>query len=236
MLYVNYEWGPIPFHSIPYQRRKKSSSSTMMTTSISLPNTTLESSVTNGGGGGGSYHSNNLKLLTELTAVLYVFSGVCQPLIMTQVKNAGLADPTAQLYMVFYYLGPCLLFFVDQNKKWPPWSTRWTAMAIAVFDVFAQVMNYTGIMLAGPTIFAIVYSSVTIWTAVWARFVLARKLSFPQWGAICIVFLGLTLTATDSLFKNNKHDINNQQQQQQHDANFDINIDSMVPHPHPHKD
>ena len=34
-------------------------------------------------------------------AVLYVASGVVQPLLMTVAKDAGLADPTCQVYMLF---------------------------------------------------------------------------------------------------------------------------------------
>lgn len=70
---------------------------------------------------------------------------------------------------------------------------------IAVFDIIAQALNYTGASLAGPTIFAIIYSSVTVWTAVWSRFVLDRRLSCAQWFGVFLVFGGLTLTATDSL-------------------------------------
>jgi hypothetical protein len=39
-------------------------------------------------------------------AAFYVLSGVTQPLLMTVAKDAGLADPTCQLYMLFYQLGP----------------------------------------------------------------------------------------------------------------------------------
>jgi hypothetical protein len=60
-------------------------------------------------------------------------------------------------------------------------------------------MNYTGASLAGPTIFAIVYSSVTIWTAVFSHLLLARTMSLLQWTTVVIVFGGLALTATDSL-------------------------------------
>lgn len=96
-------------------------------------------------------------VVTELLAAVYVFSGVSQPLLMTICKDAGLADPVAQLFMVFYYLGPCLFVFItvggsggDQQQSWPSMRTRIKASGIAVFDIAAQAMNFTGASLAGP--------------------------------------------------------------------------------------
>lgn len=134
-------------------------------------------------------------------ASLYVMSGVTQPLLMTLCKQAGLADPKAQLYMFFYYLGPSLLIFTLCGQ-WaiPTSSSRMVVKAgvISIFDVCAQALNYTGASLAGATIFAVIYSSVTIWTAVFSRIFLHRSLSFGQWVAVTVVFFGLAVTATDS--------------------------------------
>jgi drug/metabolite transporter (DMT)-like permease len=138
-------------------------------------------------------------------AAAYVLSGVSQPLLMTLCKQAGLADPTAQFYMVFYYAGPSLLVIpllrdnARHGTPWPSWIVLCEAAGIAGFDIVAQGLNYTGASLAGPTLFAIVYSSVTIWTAVFSRWLLQRQLSILQWLAVCMVFSGLVVTATDSI-------------------------------------
>ena len=60
-------------------------------------------------------------------------------------------------------------------------------------------MNYTGGAMAGPTLFAIIYSSVTVWTAILSRVLLGRKMGPLQWLAICIVFAGLSITAFSSV-------------------------------------
>ena len=60
-------------------------------------------------------------------------------------------------------------------------------------------MNYTGAAMAGPTIFAIVYSSVTIWTAIFSQLLLGRRMNLWQWINVIMVFAGLTITATDSV-------------------------------------
>jgi hypothetical protein len=118
---------------------------------------------------------------------------------MTVCKNAGLADPSCQLYMLFYYLGPATVIFSILNVQWPSTRTILKAVGIALFDIVATSLNYTGASLAGPTIFAIVYSSVTVWTALFSQVFLKRSLNGWQWLAVVTVFGGLTLTATDSL-------------------------------------
>ena len=141
--------------------------------------------------------------VTFVNAALYVISGCAQPLIMTLCKQAGLADPECQLYMLFYYFGPASVIFGlnvwEPHVPWPSKRTIFKASGIALFDICATSMNYTGASLAGPTIFAIVYSSVTVWTAVFSRIFLGRFLIRGQWCGVVTVFGGLALTATDSL-------------------------------------
>jgi len=73
------------------------------------------------------------------------------------------------------------------------------AAFIATIDIVAQTLNYTGSTFSGPTIFAIVYSSVTVWTAVYSRILLSRSLYWKQWIGIITVFVGLTITAFGSV-------------------------------------
>jgi len=143
---------------------------------------------------------------SSVAALLYVLSGVSQPLLMTVAKDAGLTDPRCQLYMLFYYIGPALvaLTFCDSNNKWTPSGDHPSfrlilkGCAIQCLDIFAQMLNYTGSILAGPTIFAIIYSSVTIWTAVLSRIILSRSMVTTQWVAVFLVFGGLGLTSINS--------------------------------------
>ncbi|KAG7357993.1 EamA-like transporter family protein [Nitzschia inconspicua] len=138
--------------------------------------------------------------ITYTNAAFYVLSGCSQPLIMTLLKQAGIADASCQSYMLFYYLFPASFILpVIWKNEWPQRTTIWKACGIATWDIMSTSMNYTGASLAGPTIFAIIYSSVTIWTAVFSQILLGRTLSRLQWITVMIVFAGLALTATDSL-------------------------------------
>jgi drug/metabolite transporter (DMT)-like permease len=146
--------------------------------------------------------------VTITIVVLYVLSGCSQPLMMTLLRRVGVADPTCQLYMLFYYFGPAAAIFTIPTcgnnttrggTNWPPLKTISKACCIALFDIVAQTMNYTGASLAGPTIFAIVYSSVTIWAALYSQLFLGRIMDSWQWIGVIGVFGGLVSTAADSL-------------------------------------
>jgi drug/metabolite transporter (DMT)-like permease len=143
--------------------------------------------------------------LTWVAAIVYIISGATQPLLVTLIKISGLGDHMCQLYMLMYYLGPAMVSFTlcgstanNSNDKFWSYSAL-KAAGITLLDVAAQTINYTGSTWSGPTIFAIIYSSVTIWTAVYSRLLLGRKLRYVQWLAIFIVFGGLAITATDSV-------------------------------------
>lgn len=104
-----------------------------------------------------------------------------------------------------YYIGPaCLGLTLCNNRSNTDEITASSfkkAASIACLDVLAQTINYTGAIMCGPTIFSIIYSSVTVWTAVQSRIILNRKLSLLQWIAVFVVFAGLLLlknSATDN--------------------------------------
>mmetsp|Transcript_21756 Transcript_21756/g.47283 ORF Transcript_21756/g.47283 Transcript_21756/m.47283 type:complete len:360 (-) Transcript_21756:240-1319(-) len=137
--------------------------------------------------------------ITLLIASLYVLSGVTQPLLMELASQAGLADKSCQIYMQFYYLGTASVALLARNEEQLSWKTTVKTGAVAAIDIVAQTMNYSGATMAGPTIFAIVYSSVTIWCALLSRVFLQRKMSNMQWLSVAIVFVGLGVTGFASL-------------------------------------
>lgn len=147
--------------------------------------------------------SKNISIAANIhyiIAIIYIISGAIQPLLMTLVKEIGLGDSTCQIYMLMYYLGPSLVgVTVCKTREIPSNITLIKASLIAVIDIVAQTINYTGAIKSGPTIFAIIYSSVTIWTAIFSRIFLSRYLSSTQWIGVFVVFFGLGITSTNSV-------------------------------------
>lgn len=137
------------------------------------------------------------RLMLGLCLAAFLVSGISQPLTMSAVKLAGLGDTTCQLYMVPYYTGMTWTIFFGWCV---PYRARLSSLplhrciGIAVVDIISQMLNYTGNMLAGSAVFAVIYSSVTIWSAILSRLLLDKRLSKPQWIAILTVFSGLIIT------------------------------------------
>lgn len=133
---------------------------------------------------------------------------------MNVTKDAGLADPKCKLYMLFYYIGPAMMSFTfcgnkrqnndNENDNYDLKDSKITlskilkVTLIAVVDIIAQTLNYSGSILAGPTLFAIIYSSVTVWTAVYSVILLRRPMNALQWIGVVTVFGGLTVTGFHS--------------------------------------
>mmetsp|Transcript_8098 Transcript_8098/g.19595 ORF Transcript_8098/g.19595 Transcript_8098/m.19595 type:complete len:370 (-) Transcript_8098:35-1144(-) len=138
-----------------------------------------------------------------VAAAIYVLSGCSQPIIMRLIKDAGLSDPTCQLYMLFFYLGPSFFLIPVAMEEWPSKRSALRACGVSMWDLIATGMNYMGAALAGPAIFGIVYSSVAIWTAVLSRILVKRRMSLWQWACVFVVFSGLALTAVDASHNRN---------------------------------
>ena len=73
---------------------------------------------------------------------IYVLSGCFQPIIMRLIKDAGLADPTCQLYMLFYYLGPSFFLIPVVLEEWPTKSAILRACGVSMWDLIATGTNY----------------------------------------------------------------------------------------------
>jgi len=104
--------------------------------------------------------NNTPSFYTTLTlATLYVLSGVIQPLVMEIAKQAGLTDNKCQIYMFAYYLGTASVCLLARNEDRLSLKTTIKTASVASIDIIAQTLNYTGMVYAGPTLFAIIYSS-----------------------------------------------------------------------------
>jgi len=95
-----------------------------------------------------------------------------------------------------YYVGMIACGLLGPPLK----EIRWKQLGLhrcvltALLGAVAQNLNYAGNMHAGSSIFAVVYQSVTIWSAVFSRVLLNKKLNRDQWIGVWLVFAGLAMT------------------------------------------
>lgn len=67
--------------------------------------------------------------------------------------------------------------------------------AIAICAVVGEIANQSSIVLAGSLTFTVVYSSVTIWTALFGIPLLGKYPSHIQWVALVLIVVGLLSSA-----------------------------------------
>ena len=66
---------------------------------------------------------------------------------------------------------------------------------LCILDVISASMNFTGLVYAGSAIFTVVYSSMTMYTAIFSWIILGRRLKALQWLGIWVIVMGLSLTS-----------------------------------------
>ena len=66
---------------------------------------------------------------------------------------------------------------------------------LCIIDAISAGLNLTGLVFCGSGVYTVVYSSVTMWTAIFSWIILGRKLQALQWLGIWIIVVGLSLTS-----------------------------------------
>jgi len=66
---------------------------------------------------------------------------------------------------------------------------------LCIIDAISAGLNLTGLVFCGSAVFTVVYSSMTLFTALFSRFILGRRLNILQWVGILIIVAGLSLTS-----------------------------------------
>lgn len=115
---------------------------------------------------------------------------------MVQViyMNGG-AQSTTNLIALPATIGQSLIIFTNWQVR-KKGKIRWKSLCfITATEGIAQIFLLNGMMLAGASIFTVIYSSITIYTAIFSYLVLGRRLAVGQWMGIFITVFGLGLAS-----------------------------------------
>eukprot|EP01038_Epipyxis_sp_PR26KG_P007848 gene7848-10656_t len=127
--------------------------------------------------------------------VLFVLSGVVIPLLIEFISISGACEKSTFLIALPGSMAMSLSILTNLKVR-KQGIIRWDMIVfIAVCDICSQILNLNGLIYAGSAIFTVVYSSVTIYTAVFARIFLNVRLQSTQWFGIFVVFAGLAIVS-----------------------------------------
>lgn len=140
-----------------------------------------------------------------LLLLLYVASGVLQPIVLEILNYNGFCEHSTMLFLLPTYLGMSLTYFLPSSttiSKSSSGITKNNIHAVSILcalDVLSQTLNLTGLVYAGSMLFTILYSSCTIWTAVFSYYILKRSLHPMQSVSVVVIVLGLTVASAGSM-------------------------------------
>ncbi|KAL1524425.1 hypothetical protein AB1Y20_019320 [Prymnesium parvum] len=129
-----------------------------------------------------------------------VATGVWWGIAMQLLVYRGAGEPTAFLPNVDWYVGMMLLYFVrccGGGTEMYANAQHRHVIPITLCDLLGTVGTTVGLELAGSAIFGIIYSSVTVWTALFTCVILRKAQSTVKLLGIVTVVLGLCLPALD---------------------------------------
>jgi len=132
------------------------------------------------------------EILLVLILAAYIASGVCQPVLIELLAYNGMCEKNTMLYVLPNYIGMSLSFLMNFRNSCRQGKIQWTTIIIlSSVDIISQYLNFSGLVNAGSLIFTVIYSSVTVYTAIFSCVFLNRQLHSMQWIAVFLIMLGL---------------------------------------------
>jgi drug/metabolite transporter (DMT)-like permease len=146
-------------------------------------------------------------LFHGLLLLLYVCSGTLQPILIEVLTYNGACEKSTFLFILPTYIGMSMSLLSNMDDGLKNGKIRWFKMILLAFvEICSAGLCFTGLVSAGSAVFTVIYSSVTVYTALFSRLFFGRELHYMQWGGVFLVMLGLISSSIGSSF--NKDDNN----------------------------
>ena len=127
---------------------------------------------------------------------MFCSTGVFQVLIVQYLDYHGIQGGDTGLGVLSSYLGLLLFampFMFDENDRRPRYHKMF--IPTVVCDLLGQICAQVSIQMCGSGLFMVIYSSITVFAALFRWYVYGKSLSQGQWSGIFIISLGLMVTA-----------------------------------------
>lgn len=131
---------------------------------------------------------------------LYVATGTLQPILIEVLTYNGACEKSTFLFILPTYVGMSMSLLSNMDAI-NHGKIRWFKMILlAIIELCSAALCFTGLVCAGSAVFTVIYSSVTVYTALFSRLFLGRELHYMQWGGVFLVMLGLTSSSIGTSF------------------------------------
>ena len=131
-----------------------------------------------------------------------------QPTFIEVLTYNGACAKSTFLFILPTYVGMSLSV-LSNIKSLTCGKIRWARMSIlVVIDLVSGILCFSGLVSAGSAIFTVVYSSVTVYTALFSWLFFGRQLHYMQWSGVCLVMVGLVSSSFGgNMFSDDSEDV-----------------------------
>lgn len=139
------------------------------------------------------------KWFSVLLVIVYVITGIFQPIVLDLISQMGGAEKRAFLFPIPNSMGMALLMAIPTRKSY--YSRRASLykfpkeiVVMSLIDVTATTLTLFGQLMIGSGLYIIVYSSLTIWSAIGSLLLLKRRMTWLMWMGVVVVTIGLMIS------------------------------------------
>ena len=127
---------------------------------------------------------------------LFCSTGVVQVILYQWLDYHGIEGGRTGVGVLASYLGLliCALpFLFDERDRRPRFHKMFVPTVVC--DILGQTCAQLAIELCGSGLFMVIYSSITVFAALFRWYFYDKQLSLKQWTGVIIITIGLCITA-----------------------------------------
>ncbi|CXI18763.1 drug metabolite transporter, putative [Plasmodium berghei] len=132
------------------------------------------------------------KFAVEATLLLFIISYCVQPMLIDTIKYNGCANSSTFIFLIPHYLSMVVVGFLPTKCKLQ--DCEWKKILfISIMDLINQVLKKVGLIYSGSALYVIIDSSTLIFTAMWRKIILKKKLLVFQLIGILLITFGIAI-------------------------------------------
>lgn len=149
----------------------------------------------------GDTSQKRTSLVNGVLLLIYIISGALNPIVLEYIKQQGAAPPDSLLFSIPNSVAMSLLLFVPQKESRITFIEKFwkQALLMTFIDVAGTSLTLFGQILCGSGIYIVIYSSLTVWSAIGSRIMMKKHFNIWQIIGIVVVTLGLAVSGVASL-------------------------------------
>ncbi|GAB64793.1 transporter permease protein [Plasmodium cynomolgi strain B] len=146
------------------------------------------------------------EILYGTTFILFLISYCFQPLLIDIIKYNGCGNSSTFIFLLPHYLSMIIVGLLPKKQKLK--ECKWMKIFfVSILDLVNQVLKKIGLIYAGSALYIIIDSCTLIFTAIWRRLLLNKKINCFQLLGILLITFGIAIKSNNLKFEINKEEI-----------------------------